>query len=87
MNAPASSWPRSFTDVATPDPQVRPSSVAPEAVRFESADSRWLLRAAGIGPGVIQRLEAVGVLSLNDLAARGDDRVVTDICTQLRTPA
>ena len=46
-----------------------------------------MLRSPGIGPAVIRRLEAVGVLSLADLAQRGVDDVVVEICSQLGSPA
>ena len=44
-------------------------------------------RSPGIGPAVIRRLEAVGGLSLADLAQRGVDDVVVEICSQLGSPA
>lgn len=55
--------------------------------RASSVPSALLLRTPGIGPGVIRRLEAVGVASLGELAARGVDEVVANICAQQRTPA
>ncbi len=70
-----------------PEATVRPGGVPPNATRFDGFARSWLLRCPGIGPGVIQRLEGMGVLSLDDLASRGVDRVVAEICDQLGTPA
>lgn len=46
-----------------------------------------MLTVPGVGPAVIQRLEAVGIHSLSDLACLGPDKAVKRVCQQLGTPA
>lgn len=46
------------------------------------SDLQVLLRAPGLGPGVVRRLEQVGVQSLSDLVRRGVDPTVSAICAE-----
>lgn len=54
---------------------------------FPARERRLLLSLPRIGERVVQRIEAQGVVSLQDLRRRGVDRVVRDICRDLGTPA
>jgi hypothetical protein len=47
-----------------------------------ASDLQLLLRAPGVGPGVVRRLEQVGVQSLSDLVRRGVDPTVSAICAE-----
>lgn len=47
---------------------------------FTSAERRLLLTTAGIGQGVIDRIECAGVHSLQQLRALGVDAMVERIC-------
>lgn len=47
------------------------------------SDLQLLLRAPGVGPVVVRRLEEVGVRSLSDLVRRGVDPTVSAICAEL----
>lgn len=54
---------------------------------FSPSERARLLRTPGIGMGVIQRLEAAGYHSIEQLQRQGVDRVVAQLCRELRTPA
>lgn len=47
---------------------------------FCDAERRHLLASPGLGPVVVQRLETVGVTSLDSLRQRGVDRVIDLLC-------
>lgn len=46
-----------------------------------------MLMVPGIGPAVIQRLEAAGIHSLAELASLGPDKAINRVCQQLGTNA
>lgn len=54
---------------------------------FAPAERRLLLSLPHIGEGVVQRLEAHGIASIQDLRQRGIDRIVAEICREMGTPA
>lgn len=57
------------------------------AMPFPSIERKLLLTVPGIGTGVIDRLESVGVHSLSELAALGSHAAVHRVCRQLGTNA
>ena len=58
-----------------------PATSAPPAARFSEAERRLLLAQPRIGPGVVARLEALGIGSLDALQRHGIDLVVHAVCT------
>lgn len=54
---------------------------------FSLPERARLLRTPGIGVGVLQRLEAAGYDSIAQLQRHGVDRVVAQLCRELRSPA
>lgn len=54
---------------------------------FQPEDLRVLLATPGIGPGVVQRLEAAGIASMARLAELGADAAVAAVCGRLGTAA
>lgn len=54
---------------------------------FPLTDRKFMLMVPGIGPAVIQRLEAAGIHSLTELAHVGPDKAVGRVCAQLGTCA
>lgn len=65
----------------SPDPSLDPG-IGGHGLQAGHSDLQRLLRAPGVGPGVVQRLEQVGVRSLSDLVRRGVDPTVEAICAQ-----
>ena len=57
------------------------------AMPFPIIERKLLLTVPGIGAGVIDRLESVGVHSLSELAALGSHTAVRRVCRQLGTNA
>lgn len=53
---------------------------------FDPADRARLLAMPRIGPGVLERLEAAGILSLEALRRVGVDRTVELVCHQVGRP-
>lgn len=51
-------------------------------MRFDTGDRELLLRTPGIGPVVIERLEALGVHSLQQLRALGVERLIAIACDE-----
>ena len=49
---------------------------------FEPADRALLLKATGIGEGVVGLIEAAGYRSLKELSRAGVQQVLDDICRQ-----
>ena len=64
---------------------MSPRSVAPG--RFCDLERLALLRAPGLGPTVINRLEAQGLTSLDALREMGVDRVIDLVCNAVGSPA
>ena len=62
-----------------------PRSVAPG--RFCDLERLALLRAPGLGPTVINRLEAQGLTSLDAIREMGVDRVIDLVCNAVGSPA
>lgn len=54
---------------------------------FDPADRVRLLAMPHIGPGVLERLEAAGILSLDSLRRVGVDRAVDLVCRQVGRPS
>lgn len=57
-----------------------PAEPPPPAARFSDAERRLLLAQPRIGPGVVARLEALGIGSLDALQRHGIDLVVQAVC-------
>jgi hypothetical protein len=62
-----------------------PRSVAPG--RFCDLERLALLRAPGLGPTVVSRLEAQGLTSLAAMREMGVDRVIDLVCHAMGSPA
>lgn len=56
-------------------------------MRFNDDDRRRLLLTAGVGPRVLDRMEEVGVASIDDLRHRGVANVVELVCRRIGTSA
>jgi hypothetical protein len=50
------------------------------AVRFNALERRHLLGTPCLGPGIVQRLEAYGVVSLEQLRSTGIDTLLREVC-------
>lgn len=59
----------------------------PQASGFDQDERRFLVSIPGIGPGVVDRLESVGLASLDALRQAGVDQAVLIICMQQGTHA
>lgn len=55
--------------------------------RFTDAERRLLLSEPGIGPQVVQRIEASGVHSIRELCERGVGSVVDTVCDSVGSKA
>lgn len=56
-----------------------------EARRFSQKEREILLAVKGVGPGVIARLEQIGVANLDDLARRDAREICRDVSARLGT--
>lgn len=63
------------------------SCTHPQASSFDQEERRFLVSIPGIGPGVVDRLESVGLASLDALRQAGVDQAVKTICMQQGTDA
>ena len=54
--------------------------MAPTGRQFAQHERKLLLAQTGLGPKVLERLEAVGFRSLAQLRAAGADQVVQQVC-------
>jgi hypothetical protein len=54
--------------------------------RLEPADRAVLLKATGIGHGVVSLIEAAGYRSIKELNQAGIQRVLDDMCRQAGSP-
>lgn len=69
---------------------VLPSAESPERGqlrRFSESERLALLRLHGIGPIVVSRLEALGIVSFAKLREIGTDRAVQMVCEAMGSPA
>ena len=62
-----------------------PSGLAPG--RFCDPERLALLRAPGVGPRVVSRLEEQGLTSLKTMREMGADRVIDLVCRAMGSPA
>lgn len=56
-------------------------------MRFNDEDRRRLLLASGVGPRVLDRIEEVGIASIDDLRQHGVAHVVDLVCHRIGTTA
>lgn len=61
-------------------PDTSVSSWPIKTPRFPEHERKRLLIQPGIGPKVVERIEAIGITSLDELAKQGADEVVLRIC-------
>jgi predicted flap endonuclease-1-like 5' DNA nuclease len=54
-------------------------------LRFSQAEREVLLAVKGVGPGVVSRLEQIGVASLADLARRDAREICLEVSARLGT--
>ncbi|PPD45031.1 MAG: Pathogenicity locus [Methylocystis sp.] len=55
------------------------------APRFSQNERALLLAVKGVGPGVVKRLEEIGVASLDDLARRDAGEICAQVAAHLGT--
>lgn len=55
--------------------------------RFTEQERRKLLVQPGIGPKVVERIEAIGVTSIEEMGRLGVDQVVQRVCDSFGTIA
>jgi predicted RecB family nuclease len=56
-------------------------------MKFNDQDRRRLLLTAGVGPRVLDRMEEIGVTSIDDLRRQGVANVVERVCRRMGTSA
>ncbi|EQB17777.1 hypothetical protein RLDS_03645, partial [Sphingobium lactosutens DS20] len=56
---------------------------APSPARFSAEDRAVLLAVKGVGPTVLERLETLGIASMEALACQGADEVCRRIAAML----
>jgi predicted RecB family nuclease len=56
-------------------------------MKFNDHDRRRLLLSAGVGPRVLDRMEEIGVTSIDDLRRQGVANVVERVCRRMGTSA
>ena len=56
-------------------------------MKFNERDRRQLLLTAGVGPRVLDRMEEIGIASIDDLRRQGVAQVVDQVCRRIGTSA
>jgi predicted RecB family nuclease len=56
-------------------------------MKFNDHDRRRLLLTTGVGPRVVDRMEEIGITSIDDLRRQGVANVVERVCRRMGTSA